>query len=330
MPIVSIIIPTARRPDLLHRAIESCLVGIYKNETEVLVIANGPDISWKKTADLYENDSRVIFHYSCIADQNNARNIGIALAKGDIVRFLDDDDYLMPIAASNQYKLMQQHDLDWCAGGISIVDEEDHTIEELFQPQMPTAAQTAISRNRLQLVHAHVYRRKSIEKLRWTVGLRQSEDIVWIINYATSSKLRWMIINEVVGAWYQHRGTRLSLNRPSGFIHEATANAILNAERYMKEFDMWSSDTSKVGAEAIWDLVHRAFFFRPFFWSNIAKEAIRLDKNTKPDYSIYKNKFLKYLDPRLILWAALPIVFLRNLFRFIRAIFITPNYRRTL
>ena len=46
-PLISIVIPTAGRPDYLPRAVESALRCAGDCGTEVIVVPNGPDESWR-------------------------------------------------------------------------------------------------------------------------------------------------------------------------------------------------------------------------------------------------------------------------------------------
>jgi len=89
--LVSVIIPTHNRADMLLRAIKSVLAQKYSN-IEVIVVA---DFCTDNTRGVVENisDKRIIF---LSLDKNvggaQARNIGLDIAKGKFIAFLDDDD----------------------------------------------------------------------------------------------------------------------------------------------------------------------------------------------------------------------------------------------
>jgi len=91
-PLVSVIIPTFNREELLKRAIESVLSQTYQN-FEVLIIDN---YSQDRTQDIIASfdDSRLKTHF--IHNQGiiaKSRNIGIKYSVGDLIAFLDSDDY---------------------------------------------------------------------------------------------------------------------------------------------------------------------------------------------------------------------------------------------
>ena len=99
--LVSVIIPTYKGSKCLSRAINSVLnqVGV---DFEVLVVDdNNPDSDERKKTEIvmkdYVNDDRVIYlKHPCNMNGSVARNTGIAKAKGEIISFLDDDDFYFP------------------------------------------------------------------------------------------------------------------------------------------------------------------------------------------------------------------------------------------
>lgn len=94
-PIVSAIIPTRNRPDLVARAVNSALRQTF-HDLEVVVVIDGPD---DRTASVLRNVAdprlRVIALPQSVYGAE-ARNIGAREARGKWVAFLDDDDEWMP------------------------------------------------------------------------------------------------------------------------------------------------------------------------------------------------------------------------------------------
>ncbi len=94
-PLVSVIIPTLDRPDLLRDAVASVLAQSYNNWEAIVVNDGGEDIGDWITAKDPHGRIRYVRHA-----QNRglsaARNTGISLSAGAILCYLDDDDRLCP------------------------------------------------------------------------------------------------------------------------------------------------------------------------------------------------------------------------------------------
>ncbi len=93
-PLVSVVVPTYDRPDSLRRAIASVLSQRYAT-WELLVIDDGGDADSKPVV-VQARDSRLqwmqIDHQGACA----ARNAGLAIASGEIIAYLDDDNVMDP------------------------------------------------------------------------------------------------------------------------------------------------------------------------------------------------------------------------------------------
>lgn len=95
LPLVSILIPTYNRADLISRAIDSILIQSYSN-WELLIVDNHSNDSTEELINSYK-DCRINF----LRIHNNgviahSRNKGIALSKGKYIAFLDSDDWWSP------------------------------------------------------------------------------------------------------------------------------------------------------------------------------------------------------------------------------------------
>jgi len=96
---ISVIITTKNRINLLKNAIESALEQTYTNFELIIVDDNSIDETKKYCEELLSNDKRI--RYISIPEigstgANHARNIGIKNSKGDYIAFLDDDDKWHP------------------------------------------------------------------------------------------------------------------------------------------------------------------------------------------------------------------------------------------
>jgi glycosyltransferase involved in cell wall biosynthesis len=104
--LVSAVIPTYNRPQLVQRAVRSALAQDYA-ELEVIVVVDGPDIETEKVLeDILDTRLRVIVLPRPVGAAE-ARNLGVAAARGDWIAFLDDDDEWLPEKTKLQMKVAQ-------------------------------------------------------------------------------------------------------------------------------------------------------------------------------------------------------------------------------
>lgn len=117
--LVSVVIPTYKRSELLQKAIDSVLNQTYKNIQ--LIVVNDNIIGDEYSQELYKlieniHDDRLIFleqekHINGAA----ARNVGIRRATGEYIAFQDDDDYWEPEKIERQVALLSSLDETWGA-----------------------------------------------------------------------------------------------------------------------------------------------------------------------------------------------------------------------
>jgi glycosyltransferase involved in cell wall biosynthesis len=113
--LVSVIIPTRNRPELLKRAVASVVAQDYR-PIQLIIIDNVSDIPVSvDSADL-----------PCLVHRNTAmlslaanRNLGTSLCSGSIVSFLDDDDWYLP----NKLSLLvpRLEGADFCYGNTQML-----------------------------------------------------------------------------------------------------------------------------------------------------------------------------------------------------------------
>jgi len=110
LPLVSVIITTFKRPNLVPVAIQSVLSQTLK-EIELIVVVDGPDNL--PTVEVLEKITDPRFRFVVLPVNmklGKARNQGGQLAKAPWIAFLDDDDIWMPEKLERQLKLANQSD----------------------------------------------------------------------------------------------------------------------------------------------------------------------------------------------------------------------------
>jgi glycosyltransferase involved in cell wall biosynthesis len=129
-PLVSVIIATYNRANLIARAIESVLAQTL-TDFELIIVDDG---STDETSDVVGRyaDARVIYRRQEHGERSQARNAGIALSRGQYIAFLDSDDWFLPNKLADQVGALQaQAGGGLGLGGWQIVDEKGRIIQEV-------------------------------------------------------------------------------------------------------------------------------------------------------------------------------------------------------
>lgn len=105
-PLVSVITPTATRPELLRRCIQQFLAQDYANKEMVIVCGNSEDLPelWEETYGI----TALGGEYGSIGMKRNA---GCELAKGQIILHMDDDDLYAPDWITRSVAALGKNDL---------------------------------------------------------------------------------------------------------------------------------------------------------------------------------------------------------------------------
>jgi glycosyltransferase involved in cell wall biosynthesis len=93
LPLVSVVIPTKNRPDLLRRAVESVISQTYPH-IEIVIVDDGsiPAVAINTIASLSKGRAIRLVRNEVSKGGGKSRNIGSSVANGEFVCFLDDDD----------------------------------------------------------------------------------------------------------------------------------------------------------------------------------------------------------------------------------------------
>ena len=152
-PLVSVIVPTRGRPDLVRAAISSISGQTYPGPLECLVVHDqeppDPDLASLGTAD---HQVRVMANRRT-PGLAGARNSGLAEARGSFVATCDDDDVWHPAKLQAQIgRLLDQPDLLVVGSGIRLMLPDGRIIT--WPARAERITQRLLLRNRVKELHS--------------------------------------------------------------------------------------------------------------------------------------------------------------------------------
>jgi len=156
LPFVSICTPTFNRRPFWEYTIKCFNHQDYpKDKMEWIIIDDGTD----KIEDLVCNIEQVkYYYYSEKMPLGKKRNIMHSKSKGDIIVYIDDDDYYPPERVSHAVNMLITHPNALCAGASEIYIWFKH-IQKMFQfgPYSPTHATAGTFAFKRELLKDHKY-----------------------------------------------------------------------------------------------------------------------------------------------------------------------------
>ena len=114
---VSVIVPVYKSEKTLTRCVESLLAQTYEDMEILLVVEAPPDGSGILAEKLAKTDPRVRILNQKNEGVSNARNFGLREARGEYIRFVDSDDYVMPDSVEILVRVMEETDADFVIAG---------------------------------------------------------------------------------------------------------------------------------------------------------------------------------------------------------------------
>lgn len=137
-PRLSIVTPSFQQRAFVERTLRSVLDQGYEN-LEYIVVDGG---STDGSAEIIEQYSERLHWWVSEPDngQTDALNKGLARATGDVIAYINSDDYYLPGAFATAIAALEATDALWVAGAARFVDA-DGELMEVWHPTLPAQRQ---------------------------------------------------------------------------------------------------------------------------------------------------------------------------------------------
>ncbi|TCC93953.1 glycosyltransferase family 2 protein [Pedobacter frigiditerrae] len=134
-PLVSIITPCYNSADFIVETINSVISQTYENWEMIIVDDNSSDNSRELVEELIKENHKIqLISLKENGRVSNARNVGLAAAKGKYIAFLDSDDIWLKDKLSLQVSIMEEKSLVLTFGAYKRIDEAGEIISITIIP----------------------------------------------------------------------------------------------------------------------------------------------------------------------------------------------------
>jgi glycosyltransferase involved in cell wall biosynthesis len=219
MPLISVIIPTRYRPQLVQRAIDSVLSQTH-GDLEIIVVVDGPDPETVAALDLAGEERVTVLALEHNVGLAEARNVGVRHARGKWVAFLDDDDEWLSDKLQHQLAAATHLGGEYVFVACRFI-ERTQSVERVMPESLPTPSQ-----HFSEYIYCEGgYLQPStffgstalLVDVPFTAGLRHIEDTDWLLRAMSHPQIRVAVVPEVLSVYNNNKdGARESKLTPWG------------------------------------------------------------------------------------------------------------------
>lgn len=130
---ISIIVPVYNIEEYLPRCIESILNQTYTNLQLILVDDGSKDSSGRICDEYAKKDSRIIVVHKENGGSSSARNVGIEMATGEYLGFVDSDDYIEPVMYETMVKTIKETGCSIVQVGRDEIDDKGNKLANICE-----------------------------------------------------------------------------------------------------------------------------------------------------------------------------------------------------
>lgn len=231
---ISIIVPIYNVEKYLEKCIYSIINQTYKNLEIILVDDGSTDNCYRICDDFQKKDKRVIVLHKKNGGLSDARNAGLQLATGELIGFVDGDDYIRNDMYEQMYKCMKNKKVDIVeCKCINVRNEKEEEVNDSSKTylydgkaalKLMMSSKKKIQKPRLS-VWSKLFKREVIERLKFPVG-KVHEDIVFEAKAFLNAK-KVCILDKQLYCYNIREGSIMN----SGFSKKDLDKLILMQER---------------------------------------------------------------------------------------------------
>lgn len=205
---ISVIVPVYKVEKYLNRCVQSVVNQTYRN-LEIILVDDGSTDNCPAICDSWaKKDKRIKVIHKVNGGLSDARNVGMTAATGELIGFVDSDDWIAPDMYQHLHKIMEADNSDISVCGVKMVWEDGTSSRMLTKSgncvlSKDEAMQAIIREDWLKHpVWYKLYKTALIRDIFFPVG-KYHEDVFW--SYQAIAKAERVSVSDQVGYYYFQR-----------------------------------------------------------------------------------------------------------------------------
>lgn len=293
----------------LENFITDCLNSIIEQSFEcweAIVVNDGStDNSANILDDYAKKDSRIKVFHKKNGGANSARNLGLDVAKGDYITFVDGDDIIADYTLEHFYNLAVSNDLDCVVGNQYLIKTKNDIPENIYEDsaQIDTKYKKVFTWQELEdkdfwhqiwftTIPGRLDRRSLYDGIRFNEHIRMGEDQITIKEILLKTKR--LLVTDKYTYFYVYRSNSLTHKR-----HVRAFDIYKSFDEMKKlliKYNLYGEKYTSFIQYYHWcvwihmitylPLIYFPAFLYKFYFFNKNIEITKLDKS-KMDFSIY-------------------------------------------
>ncbi|MEB3318043.1 MAG: glycosyltransferase family 2 protein [Cyanobacteriota bacterium] len=285
-PFASIIIPTYNGGVLLDETLATCLK-IKGVDVEILLI---DDASTDGTPERVEQKFPTVkLHRLPVNSGSGAhgRNVGLAMARGEYVKFLDHDDLIQPRGFKEECRAAQRSkaDIVMSRWGVVPINEQGLFRKRdlrLFTPPEPGRLLEAILRGEsTPYTAAALYKRSLVCAEQWDANQTLIDDYDWFCRMAVKNNCRVTGVDTISYFWRLHSGSTQGRSHHQATIYQdlmfARFNVYTKLEQQLDSANRLSPDLKRLLAKRYYECLRCFARFDHRHCARLMQTIYRLD-----------------------------------------------------
>jgi glycosyltransferase involved in cell wall biosynthesis len=196
-PLVSVVIPTYRRPIEVQTAVHCALDQSFR-ELEVIVVVDGPHPETENVLGTIGDPRLRVVVNAQNQGLAESRNVGVRAARGQWVAFLDDDDLWFPTKIEKQVQIARG--LGSHGFVVTRYLEKTANMERVWPETLPETtyrfSEYLFHRRGMLLPSTYMASKALMLDVPFTKGLRHIEDLDWLVRSAADPRTKIGAVSE--------------------------------------------------------------------------------------------------------------------------------------
>ena len=228
---ISIVVPVYNTEIYIEQCINSIINQNYKN-LEIIIINDGStDSSYEILKNQYKQHPNIKIITINNKGVSYARNIGIQIASGDYITFIDSDDYIKTKFLKNLTRPLLQFKYDWIISGIN--DFTDNTILK----------KSILPKKKWLLLNAQQYIEfLQVELLSSPVSKLYKTEIIKTNNIRFNNSISYAEDREFNLQYIQHINNAYTINNSDYYYRKNVISSLSNQKydyKFTNEYKHW-------------------------------------------------------------------------------------------